>query len=168
MDKLALQTALAGITVDSVMTSPVRTAYEGWSVKMLIDFFMRYHISGAPVAASDSSLVGVVSVSDVLHFENMTIDEKRQLLPLAAYQDYAGIGYEVGEQDMEHLLRNASSNCTVNQIMTPTVIDVEADAPLLDAIRIMHERKIHRIFAVRGGKLAGVLSTSAVLAVLLG
>ncbi len=168
MKTAALQEALAGVTVDSVMTSPVKTAYEGWSVRMLIDFFMRNHISGAPVTASDGALVGVVSVSDVLHFENLALDEKRRLLPLSAYQDYTGIGYAINEEDMEHLLRNASSNCTVNQIMTPTVIDVAADAPLLDAIRIMHERKIHRIFAVRDGKLAGVVSTSAVLAALLG
>jgi predicted transcriptional regulator len=167
MESGALKSSLAGVTVSAVMTSPVKTAYEGWSVRMLIDFFMRNHISGAPVAASDGELVGVVSVSDVLRFENLDIEEKRKLLPLPAYQDYVGIGYQISEQDMEHLVRNASSNCTVNQIMTPSVINVDADAPLLEAVRIMHAEKIHRIFAVRSGKLAGVVSTSAVLEALL-
>lgn len=167
MDKTALHSALAGVTVSSIMTSPVKTAYEGWSVRMLIDFFMRNRISGAPVAASDGELVGVVSVSDVLNFENLASEEKRKLLPLPAYQDYTGVGYEISEDDMDHLLRNASSNCTVNQIMTPSVIKVDADGPLLEAIRIMHEQKIHRIFAVRDTKLVGVVSTSSVLAALL-
>ena len=43
-----------------IMSVPVQTVYEGWSVKRLMKFLVEARISGAPVIASDGELVGVV------------------------------------------------------------------------------------------------------------
>ena len=50
-----------------IMSNTLLTAYEGWTISRLADFFINRKISAAPVIASDHELVGVVSVSDVLN-----------------------------------------------------------------------------------------------------
>jgi predicted transcriptional regulator len=148
-------------TAQSLMTSPVKTAYEGWSVKMLMDFFIRNSISGAPVIAGDGELVGVVTLSDVVKFENMTLREKETLARASWYGEYTGL--ELTEDELRRLLQNADSNCTVNQIMTPQVIQVELSTSLLDIATLMRDRHIHRVFVSDNKKVVGVVSTTSIL-----
>lgn len=158
---LAAAKSLCTLTAGDIMTMPVKTAYEGWSVKMLMDFFIRNKISGAPVIAGDGELVGVVTLSDVVKFENLAPKEKETLTRASWYGEYTGL--ELSDEELRRLLQNASSNCTVNQIMTARVIQVDLTSPIVDIACIMRDHHIHRVFVAEHRKVVGVVSTTSIL-----
>lgn len=137
----ALQHSLAAIPASAVMTSPVKTAYARWPLGRLVEFFRDNAISGAPVIASDGRLVGVVSLSDVV----------RRLGPSTPGSTAPVTG----------------ADCLVSDLMTPALIEVEPQTPLLEVVRLMHRRKIHRVFVVKAGRLMGVVSAGSFLGALL-
>ncbi len=48
-------------------------------------------------------------------------------------------------------------------VMTPKVISVSPDDTIADAIKVMVENKIHRVFVVKDGRAVGVLSTTDII-----
>ncbi|MEY8204492.1 MAG: CBS domain-containing protein [Bermanella sp.] len=143
-----------------IATPDVLMAYEGWSIKRLSEFFMSHKISGAPVIASDHSLVGVVSLSDIVAFEGKSSVEKSQLFE-DVYAEFVGQQYDT--QLVEQMARSADENCTVNQIMTPEVVQVDAQADLQEIAYVMLQHGIRRVFVSKHGIVAGVISTSNIL-----
>ncbi|WP_420590094.1 CBS domain-containing protein [Bacterioplanoides sp.] len=152
--------SLSHLTAKDIMTTEVLTAYEGWSIKRLSSFLVKHCISGVPVIASDHSLVGVVSSSDVIHFDSQSQQEKKQMVR-DVYAEFAGVEYT--EADVEALAKKADENCTVNQVMTPHVIKVEETTAVNEVIKLMLASKIHRVFVTRDNMMVGVLSTSNIL-----
>lgn len=159
MPVASLHALLGQIPASALMTSPVRTAYARWPVSRLVDFLLENDLTGAPVISSDGTMVGVVSISDVLR--TGAADEAAGL---AGYRDGTGLGYELGKEQLARLLRGTGGNRAVSDIMTPTVIHVEAATPLLEALRLMHGRKIHRVFVMSAGRLVGMIDNAALLA----
>ncbi|UTW49311.1 CBS domain-containing protein [Bacterioplanoides sp. SCSIO 12839] len=152
--------SLSHLTAKDIMTTEVLTAYEGWSVKRLSDFLVKHRISGVPVISSDHSLVGVVSSSDIIHFDSQSQQQKKEMVR-DVYIEFSGMKYS--ESDVEALAKKADENCTVNQVMTPHVIKVEETAEVNDVIKLMLKSKIHRVFVTRENVMVGVLSTSNIL-----
>ncbi len=148
------------LCAEDIMTADVLMAYEGWSVKRLSEFFMNNKISGAPVIASDHSLVGVVTFSDIVSFESKSNKEKGELLE-EVYAEYVGQHYD--ESTISQMAAKADENCTVNQIMTPEVVQVEAKANLQEVAYIMLQHGIRRVFVSKLGIVAGVIRTSNIL-----
>ncbi len=138
----------------------VLMAYEGWSIKRLSEFFVTHKISGAPVIASDHSLVGVVTFSDIVAFESKTSIEKSRLLQ-DVYAEFVGQQYD--EQMVRQMASSADESCTVNQIMTPKVIQVDEKASLQEVAYIMLQHGIRRVFVCKHGIVSGVISTSNIL-----
>ena len=149
-----------------IMTRDVLTVYEGWSIKRLSDFFVKHGISGAPVIASDHQLVGVVSLTDIVRFDSMDKEDKTGLILEQVYPEY--LGQNVAQEMFSQLAANADQNCTVNAIMTREVISVDESCDLAAIARIMHEKKIRRIFVTSDGAIAGVISTGNILKCLAG
>lgn len=143
-----------------IMHTDVLSVYEGWSIQRLADFFMKHKISGAPVIASDHELVGVVSVSDIFHFENMDEEQKKTALQ-TCYRDVTNT--EPNVVDLENWSKSAQYHCTVHQIMAPHVISVSESTPLSDIANLMLEQDIHRVFVTQEGCITGVISTSNIL-----
>lgn len=156
--------SLCQIQAGQIMTTPVQTVYEGWSVKRLMKFFSEARISGAPVIASDGELVGVVSISDIVRFENLPAKEKVRVSVMNCYNEY--VGYQLTDSDMKAMLDHAEDNCTVNQIMTPTVIAVALETTLPEIAGLMRERNIHRVFVQNQNRVVGVVSTSNIMEVI--
>lgn len=148
-----------------LMSPNVMTVYEGWSIQRLADFFMQHNISGAPVIASDHELVGVVSTTDIFHFENMDEYSRRKALQ-SCYREVCGT--ELNLADMTDWAKDAHKNCTVHQIMIKEVISVEEDATLSEVAELMVDQDIHRVFVTSKGRIVGVISTSDILRVLAG
>lgn len=148
------------LTAKDLSTPDVLMAYEGWSIKRLSEFFLSHKISGAPVIASDHSLVGVVTFSDIVAFESKSSKEKSKLLQ-EVYSEF--VGQEYDEQLMQQMAGKADENCTVNQIMTPHVVQVDEDASLKEVAYVMLQHGIRRIFVSKHGIVAGVISTSNIL-----
>ncbi|HEX4940447.1 MAG TPA: CBS domain-containing protein [Candidatus Kapabacteria bacterium] len=147
-----------------IMSVPVQTVYEGWSVKRLMKFFVEAEISGAPVIASDGELVGVVSISDIVRFENLPPKEKISVSNMDCYNEY--VGYRLSESELKAMFDHADENCTVNQIMTPSVIAVSQETSLPEIAALMREQNIHRVFVQNQNRVVGVVSTSNVLGVI--
>ena len=154
-------TQLCRLSAEEIMSSPVQSAYEGWSIKMLMDFFLRHNISGAPVITNDGELVGVVTLSDIVRFENLPLLEKEKLASISCYAE--NLGFEYSKEDLAKMMKNVDINCTINQIMTPNIISTEAEASIVDVAKLLRSHKIHRVFVVRDKKVAGVVSTSNLL-----
>ncbi|NPA90022.1 MAG: CBS domain-containing protein [Chloroflexi bacterium] len=55
------------------------------------------------------------------------------------------------------------SRYKARDVMTPEVISVSPDDLIEDAIRIMLEHHIHRVFVVQDGRAVGVLSTTDII-----
>lgn len=148
------------ICAKHIMTNEVLMAYEGWSIKRLTDFLVKHHISGAPVIASDHSLVGVVSMSDIMNFNNKSAQEKGALLQ-DVYAEFVGRYYD--EDTLTNMLPKAAENCTVNQIMSQSVVQIDGDASLQEVAYVMLQNGIRRIFVSEHGLMKGVISTKNIL-----
>lgn len=144
-----------------IMSSPVLTARDTWSVKMLLDFFSQHRITGAPVTNYQGELKGVVTMSDVLRFENLPEIEKERLIGVSCYGEYAS--YELSHEDLVQLVHHADINCPVSQIMTLHIISVAIDTSVPNIAKLLRERQIHRAFVLDNQQLVGVVSTSNLL-----
>lgn len=151
------------LTAKDIMGAELLTAYEGWTIHRLAEFFINRQISAAPVIASDHELVGVVSVTDVFKFNNMN-DKARGDALRNHYRD--SCGQEVNEEDLRSWVKNADKNCTVHQIMTPEVIAVDKDAGIAEIISVLVENHIHRVFVTDASKIIGVITAMNILAVI--
>lgn len=156
------QIATATLAED-IMSPDLLTAYEGWTIHRLAEFFIKHKISAAPVTASDHELVGIVSVSDVFRFNNMDERDKGNILR-NHYRD--SCGQEINEEDLRSWVKDADKNCTVHQIMTPEVIAVEKQTSIKEVTAILLERHIHRVFVTENKKIIGVITVMDVLSAL--
>lgn len=153
---------VALLKAKDIMTADVLMAYEGWSIKRLSSFFIKNRISGAPVIASDHSLVGVVTATDLVNFEGKSDSEKSQMLK-GIYDEFVGINYD--EKTMLSLSAKADENCTVNKVMTPKVVQIDEETLVVDVAKTMLESGIRRIFVTKNGIMSGVISTNNMLKV---
>lgn len=152
----------AAVTAKDIMIADLLTAYEGWTIHHLAEFFITRKISAAPVIASDHELVGVVSISDVFRFNNMT-DSARGDALRNHYRDTCG--QEVNEEDLRTWVKNADRNCTVHQIMTPEVIAIDKSAGINEIIKVLVDSHIHRVFVTDMNKIVGVVTAMDILSV---
>ncbi len=157
-----MTTTIEKLKASDVMVTDVLMAYEGWSIKRLSTFFIKHGISGAPVIASDHELVGVVSISDIMRFENLPLDDKALLVAEHVYME--SLGQTLLKDDLKQLAEHAVENCTVNSIMTREVIRVDADDGLPRVAELMCKHKIRRIFVTRNGLVCGIISSGDILA----
>lgn len=92
----------------------------------------QYAISGLPVLDDDGRLVGVISQTDLLW---------RGGLPL------------------DGLLRRTSDRIAVRELMSSPAITVPTTATLIEAARVMRDRRVHRVVATdEDFRPVGVLS----------
>ena len=152
----------ASIPARQIMTSDLLTAYEGWTIHRLADFFINRQISAAPVIASDHELVGVVSLGDVCRFQQLNDSDKGAALR-NYYRDTCG--QEINEELLRSWVKDADKNCTVHQIMSPEVITVDVDDTLDKVAKLLLDQHIHRVFVTESNKIVGVISAMDVLGV---
>lgn len=147
-------------TAKDIMTQEVLMAYEGWSIKKLTEFYIRHGISGAPVIASDHSLVGVVTATDVVDFEHKSHSEKNNMVETIYHEN---VGYSYQKSDIEKLALHADENCTVHQIMAKYVIQVDESTSIDDIAEIMLDKGVRRLFVTRNSIMVGVITTTNIL-----
>lgn len=143
-----------------LMSRPVRRLSMNARIRDAAEFLRRWAISGAPVFDLHGRPVGVFSLRDVAghlanRFEELpVIDVKKERIRKT--------GEPIPEDDGFHFEK--IDDARVSDVMTPAILCIDPDAPVLDAIRMMRERSIHRIFVRRGqGPLLGVVTTMDVL-----
>jgi predicted transcriptional regulator len=149
-----------GLTAESIMSRTLLSAYEGWTIHRLAEFFIKHNISGAPVIASDHELVGVVTVSDIFKFSNM--DERNRREALRNYYREA-CEIELDENSLREWSTHAEKNCTVHQIMKQEIITVEREFTLEKVAAVMVNNDVHRVVVTNNKIALGVITSMDLL-----
>lgn len=149
-----------GLTAESIMSRTLLSAYEGWTIHRLAEFFIKHNISGAPVIASDHELVGVVTVSDIFKFSNM--DERNRREALRNYYREA-CEIDLDEISLREWSAHAEKNCTVHQIMKKEIISVEKEFSIEQIAAVMVKNDVHRVVVTHNKIALGVITTMDIL-----
>ena len=125
-------------SVRDIMTTGVVTVRPDTSCRELAALFREHRVSGFPVIADHRTVIGVVSVSD--------------LLALAAGRHHRG--------------QPAAGQATAGDLMTHPAVTISPDGLVQTAARVMHSRRLQRLPVVdRDERLEGIVSRSDVLSV---
>jgi CBS-domain-containing membrane protein len=115
-----------------------------------------HEFSAAPVIDEAGRPVGVVSRSDILVHDR---EHGRFLRPVDTYTR-AGLTTRDGERLPPDWEVEEVDPTTVEEIMTPGVFAVPADAPLAEVVDQLVKLRVHRLFVTDStGTLIGVIST---------
>ncbi len=134
------------MVVRDVMTTGVLTAGKKDSVRSVVAKMISRHCGAIPVVDDDNSLLGMVTVRDVL-------------LPLYPnYGDYMHDG--VRSRDFTGMEEGYAAVLTksVEEVMSLNPLTVAPSDPILQAASYMGLKNFRRIPVVEGGKLAGMVS----------
>ena len=113
-----------------LMRSHVVTISPTASLAEAVDKLDLYQVSGLPVLDENDRLIGVVTEHDVISW----------VLP----------GSREGKQD--------PASVTVSEVMTAPAAHIDEYADVMDAVRLMLERRIKRLPVTSGGRLVGIIS----------
>lgn len=130
-----------------VMTTNVCTVAASTAVAEAMRLMLERSISGLPVLDADGSLVGIVTEGDFMRRGELGTERRRA----GWLQFVLGPGRIAGDYTRSHAQR-------VEQVMTRSVVGVDADAPLADAVQLLEKHHFKRLPVLEGERLVGVLS----------
>jgi CBS domain-containing protein len=138
-------------TVADVMTKRVHVASPMTPFKLMVRLIEENRISAIPIVDQRGFAVGLVSEGDMLLKERMDeLETSTDLLHLRRHQKE----------------RAKAEGLTAADVMTSPAITIRTDGRLVDAARLMHERKVRQLVVIDDrGKIAGIVSRSDVLQV---
>lgn len=136
------------MTLDPVSIPPDASIHEA------VVLMSELRISALPVVDSETrALVGVVSQTDIVRHER---ERGPQAVAQVAPDDRVGEGFQVVDASAEQV--------AIETIMTPTVVHVASTASIVDALDLLADASIHRVFVLdKAQQLVGVLSSSDVV-----
>lgn len=156
-----LKTILDNVLAEEIMTKSLLTARHSWTVMELAQFLVSNGITGAPVINDNEQLLGVVSVTDVTRYASMTENQTEERGRHGYYTD--NLDSEVQFGLLEEFSDFQGTETTVEDIMTPTVFDVDTKASAALISKEMVTNGIHRVFVSDAGKIVGVVSALDIL-----
>ena len=124
--------------VADIMRTDLETIPPDATVAAAVELMSEHHISGLPVVDLHGRLVGVVSTTDVLD----------------------ATAESAGPVERERVF----DDTLVSEIMTPRPATVLPETDVMEAARHMLYLEVHRLFVEDGGRLAGVISQSDIVA----
>ena len=152
------------IVAKDLMSSDVLTVPDDMPIDELADFFLENEITGAPVADSEGSVVGVVSVVDIARAKAEPSEEAWERLTPAYYDraDDPGIG-----RDGIQVFHVGDNTQRVRDIMNDQLHSVGETATVPEVAGSMLRNHIHRLLVIEDNELVGVISTSDLLGLLI-
>jgi CBS domain-containing protein len=106
---------------------------------------------GACVVTDDGLIAGYVSEGDFI----------RATIPSAT--DIAIYESIITEKELpEHMVRNLRYT-KVEDIMTPNLVTIDQDEPILNALALLHVHNLKRLPVLDDGKLVGTISRGTIL-----
>ena len=137
--------------VRDVMTSRVVGVRSDASFKEMVAKMRESRISAFPVVDGYGRVIGVVSEADFLNKEAEQADIQGVLASLLYFRSHA-----------------KATGVTAGELMTSPAVTVGPDTPVVDAARLMRDRRFKRLPVVNAtGHLIGIISRTDVLGVFL-
>lgn len=135
-----------------IMTRDVATVDASQPLAEAVSTLLLLGVSGLPVIADRSAVVGVLSLADVA----------KKLRGEASEEEDGTVFYD--SLRVEELLKSAlaggTPNGNVRDYMSPRVIALRPEATVREACRLMVEQRVHRILVTdERGMLVGIVST---------
>ncbi|MEW6284413.1 MAG: CBS domain-containing protein [Candidatus Eremiobacterota bacterium] len=139
-------------TVQQVMRPNVVTVPRDRPVREVAYLLVAKRISGVPVVNGDNVLMGVLSLNDIV---------KHTVGSGTAASSYYFEFEELSDLGVrQESLQDISLEALAGDLMTGTCFTVERSAPLLEAVDLMMEQRIHRVIVTDQGRVVGILTTT--------
>ena len=145
-----------------IMTKDVICVNPEMKINELDKVFIKQKINGAPVVDENSSLVGVVSKSDIVNYD---FKKGMHAGSISDYYRSTGIESQQMTEDSIEIDTSSIADTEVKDIMISNVITGNPDDSIHDLAKIMCEKKIHRFVIVEENKVVGIVSTLDLLKV---
>ena len=142
---------LAVLRVQDVMTRKVVCVIESTTIEQVASICNRRGFSGVPVIDERQSLVGIVTLTDIVN----------QLFTHRSISYYSEQGGKVLEQKALAILDEP-----VRNYMHKDVITVSPDTPVKEACAVMMRHNIRRVVVARGDIVRGIFSAQDAVKVL--
>jgi CBS domain-containing protein len=143
------------VTVGAVMQRKVVTLGPAMTLREAVARLVERQISGAPVVDEEERLVGVLSQTDLVRYQQRT-PAPGPAIP-SYYQQLNGEAFVTRLQFPE------DSAARVRDLMTPAAFMTEATTPVADAARLLLRKRVHRLLVTRRGKLVGIVTSMDLL-----
>lgn len=157
-----METKIHRLNAKDIMTREVLAVQADWPLRRLAEFLIEHGISGAPVVNSDGTLIGVVSLTDIVRHEDLPErDRPHREVPLF-YQDLRD---RYAEEELSGFRIDETGHTRVRDIMTPSLFRVDEDTPLREVAETMLRGKIHRVFVTHRRRMVGIITAMDLLKV---
>ncbi len=143
-----------------LMTEKVVCVYPETPIRDLIKVLNDYGIHGVPVVDKDEKLIGVVSKTDIVAYDEKAGKKQKLSKKNSFYGDTNGKLKKAF--DTISKAKNFGE-VVVKDIMTSRVITADADDTIDRLAKIMYNKKIHRVIIQDNGRVIGVVSTLDIL-----
>ena len=141
------------------MTKDVISVKPEASIRELAELLLAKRISGVPVVDDTGALRGIVSEGDLMRKE-IAPEMPDELCILGAVIYYNGL------HEYKDAFRKFSA-MTAQEIMTEKVLTVKVDDDVSKVAKLMLDKHIKRLPVMDGDKLAGIVSRSDIVKMLL-
>jgi len=152
------------LTAKDIMSQEVLEVRADWSVQRLIEFLVENSISGAPAISEKGSLVGVVSLTDIIRHDTL-LEKGSQSYETHEYYLHT-LKSQFAPQEIDSLHFGHEPLMTVRDIMTPTIFKVSENTTVQQVADTMIRSRIHRVFVTQEEKVVGIISTADMLQVI--
>jgi CBS domain-containing protein len=148
-----------GVTASKIMTREVICVQESATIQELVALIFSKRVSGVPVLDGDSKLAGIVSKTDLV---THGLEQELSSILGRISENTA----QVDLPDLDNLLGSAPSVETVSQIMTTDVVTASPSSEIREIVRMMLEKKIHRVVITKDKKVIGIVTSMDLLRLL--
>jgi len=147
------------IRARDIMTVEVITVTEQDTLQDVIELLSVHRFGGLPVVEADGKLIGIISVTDIVHYS-----EKVDVVPLINLSGWVSPHADTDSLFYLRKGQDALNYTTVGEIMRRKLFTAKADEPLQEVARLMKRRRINRVPIVDNDyKLIGIVTRSDIV-----
>ena len=143
-----------------IMETNVITLKKNATIREIAELMITHGISGFPVVNEQNTVLGVVSELDLMRKEIRPNEPNAWTVCLWSFNNSNKLS------EYQDAVRKYMAN-TAGDIMTSPAITVDEKADLETVGKLMFDNSIKRVFVTENGVLAGVISRSAFVKLLL-
>jgi CBS domain-containing protein len=147
------------MNIEEIMAKPVITVKEDTTLEQTARTLLDNNIGCVPVVDSEGNLTGIITESDFA--------AKEKYIPFSSFSAPKVLGHWLPIDGIEGIYE-AARNLSAKEIMTRSVITIEKDDAIEEAVELMLENKINRIPVVQDGKPIGIIARRDLLRLLTG